>query len=235
MSRFTLLVLAVALCQIRWCSPAPAETFNIPLRPVIQSGVYGDYLSSGFDFGFGFSHIDSVKVELEMPAGYEGGGSTSGNSSYLHELVSVVHGELPLVSAVWPSGLSSSDPPALAADTGYVAPGAVAEFDFGLVLSFPDEPPTTFLWPDFLLAGHGNISVVDVLLSIYHPLPGGVGGSSSTAWSTPPEIISASLTIVGAAVPEPDSIVTSFALAAIMLGFRRFNTSRTLKSSGQGN
>lgn len=193
-------------------SSALAETYSVSLNPTAASDARGLYLSASFDFGTAFSHINSVTLRFEMPSGYEGTAFTTGNSSTYRDLALVVHDDTsPIVD---PRQLESTT--ALAAGSFRVLPQTPVEFGFGNnYVVFPGETPPEANWPSFLLSGHGKVSFVDVTDGSYYPLPDGIGGSSSTSWSSPGEVTSATLTVEGTAVPEPGVTVLMLTIGAV--------------------
>ncbi len=198
-------------------SLAIAEASTVPLTPVARSGAYGNYLSSPFDFGTAFSRIDSVKLEFTMTGGYEGTAVSTGNSSYFRYFATVIHDEAAAIDNVWPPDTAK----VLTNSSFHISAGIATELTLGNFVQFPSAEPVASDWPDFLLTGHGSIAFIDVFESSFHPLPSGIEVSSSTSWSSPGEILSATLTIEGTPVPEPISIWLIVVLATIMLAYER--------------
>jgi hypothetical protein len=208
---------------------AKGEVFRVPLNPSEQTAPLGSYISAPFDFGTGFLQIDSVTLEFMMPGGYEGYAVTTGNSSSSRWLHLVLHDTETVVPNIWANSGTT-----LASWGSDIEDNELAQFAFKGFLSF-GQGDTEPVWPDFILGGTGRVSWVDEFHSSYHPLPDGVGGSSSTSWLIPGEIVSAQLTIVGTPVPEASS-VTLLAVGALtvfacrMWMQRRLATCRTFDS-----
>lgn len=210
---------------------ASAATFRLPLVGLNQPDVDEGILTVDYDFGTAFSHIDSVALEFVMPNGFDGGGGTTGNSSWWRTLNVVLQGtEEPIdfsSSTAWPSYSSTLE--YLTGDLWRVYPQRPTKLGFlppnlgiGIICSHgtcnePFEPE----WPDFVHSGRGSIAFFDFHQASYHPLPSGNTVSSSTSLGPAGKIESAYLTIVGTPVPEPNS------LALLLIGLAFTTRSRT--------
>jgi PEP-CTERM motif len=180
---------------------AVAAQFTTTVASFIPSDA-GDRLVADYDFGFAFSHVESLEFEFEMPAGYEGYFATTGNSSWSRTMHVVLHDETDAIDLT-EIGLGMPIT-SLSSTVVHVVPGAPAGFKFVTLLG-PGETPA-FDFDEFVLSGHGRITVVDSMRSDIHPLPDHVSSSSKTSYSLPHEISSARITITGTAVPEPAAL-----------------------------
>ena len=181
-------------------SPAYGEIFSTELTFAPTAGTYGQYLTATYDFGVTFDHVQSVWLELDMPAGYEGTFTTTGNSSYSRYLSMQLH--------------DPTDPPPVDYLLEYlgtvaidVPPGSPAEFSFGrFQINFPEGIGYAD-WPSFLLGGSGKVALIDVNSSYYHPLPDGEGSTSTTTWLLPTGVAGARLFVDTTPIPEPSAAV----------------------------
>jgi hypothetical protein len=192
---FCFLAVLVAIAP----SVAPAKSLTFELAPVLQVGAHGEYLAASFDFGTKFSRIESLTLSFVMPGGYEGTAMTTGNSSYLRTLATIVHD--PAITVDEPFGLDPAT--GFTSSTFHVPAGRPHELAYGRLLAFPSGRPARQTWPDFLLAGSGIVSFIDDNRSYSHPLPAGIALGSTISWLAPNGITSARLTIIGTPVPEP--------------------------------
>jgi hypothetical protein len=75
---------------------------------------------------------------------------------------------------------------------------------------------TEYEFPKFIVQGKGQLALIDVFRSYFHPLPDIVVESQTTSWMQPVGIADLKLTIVGVAVPEP-SADTQFAALLLLV------------------
>jgi hypothetical protein len=193
------------------CSQSAADSYSVLLEPAVHSDSRGSYLSSAFDFGVQFSEITSVLLEFTMPAGFEGNFGSTGNNSWSRELALVLHGPALPPDNIYDFSTSDS----LARTAFSIRPNELAEFPFGnprIVGPGFESPP--FIWPAFALSGKGNVSIIDVYGSYFHPIGSDIA-RSSTSWLPPNELVSVRLTIDGIAVPEPTMVVLCVSLAIL--------------------
>lgn len=198
------------LLVILWASwAATAEcgfsaAFTVPLSLSVETGPYGDYLSSSFDFGTSFAQIDSITLDFAMPSGYEGSFASTGNSSFSRSLALVLHDPSVLITSPWSispeNGITQ-----LMGHVGTVESVSVRLFREGS-FSIPGRSVGRVL-PNFLVQGYGQIAFIDTYESRFHPLPDRITVSSSTSWMPPLGIVNASLTVIGVPAPEPNSIL----------------------------
>ncbi len=162
----------------------------------------GDRLVADYDFGVAFSHVESLEFEFEMPAGFEGSFVTTGNSSWSRTMHVVLHDETDAIDLT-EIGLGMPIT-SLSSTVVHVVPGTPAGLRFASLFGMAGTP--AFDFDEFVLSGHGRITVVDAMRSDIHPLPDHELVRSSTTYSLPNEISLARITITGTAVPEPAAL-----------------------------
>jgi hypothetical protein len=214
--------LLVALAAISALSRgAKAETFSADLTLAHSSGLFGEYLTAPFDFGVRFADIQSARLELDIPGGYMGTAISTGISSYFRSLFIHVHDQADPPPSEFPShylGTSAMDVP----------PSNTAEFEFRRMSITFGEQTAYADWPTFLLTGAGAVSLIDVNISSYHPLPDGENATSTVSWLPPPRIESARLIIDATPIPEPSAGALGV-WATLALG--RFNRRSRIQSA----
>jgi hypothetical protein len=203
-ARFLLVATAVLLSRPERLE---AGVFTVDLQFAPAQGVSGPYLTAPFDFGTRLSDIQSVKVLLAIPGGYDGVAATTGNSSWFHYLELRVHGQ----SAPPPVGqvgdfleqTTLSVPPSSSAEVQF----KTSPFDVG----FPTVDPS---WPKFLFGGSGAFSAIDSHSYAWHPLPDYEGAYSTTTWHLTEGIQGAQIVIE--ATPVPEAASASLALIGLI-------------------
>jgi hypothetical protein len=198
---------------------AIGETIAIPLSFATATGSAGDYLSSPFDFGSSFSRIESLRLELLMPSGYEGTAVSTGNSSYDRHLIAVIQETATPLTVESINGQSEDQ---IRSSAFSILPAIPYSMNFsGTSFSFVDGVLIIHeAWPEFVLRGTGQVALIDEFDSSYHPLPAGVSLSSTTSWLPPDGIAQATLIVVGTPVPEPK--VSALLLACLAWTGKRF-------------
>jgi len=191
----------VSLLMIVTCDVARGATFQQAILLSEQANSRGTLLTADFDFGVQFSRVDEVRLEFFLLEGFESYIVSTGNSSMGRRLASSIFDSTVASEEAMNGFLNSS------LSSGQ--PGVIE-----VVMRPFVEPPETWTWPPFLLLGKGAIGIVDVWWSASHPLPDGPF-SSSEQWRAP-RASEATLTITGAAVPEPAS--WALATSALALG-----------------
>ncbi len=185
-------------------APIRAGEYRIPLPGLLQqpADLNAEYLKSAFDFGFGFSQIESVKVRIPGVA-MTPDGSTTGNSS-LYRYPSITIGKmlsdqvLVDLAMLSPGQVPQQLPvrlESLLSDfmtfplPGHFGREEVESSTFGLynpawdlpqliVYSegeVPPQVPTPENWsyfPAYLYSGRGEIGLYNVNISDYHPIVG---------------------------------------------------------------
>jgi hypothetical protein len=203
------IVLGAGIC-------ARADLYTVPLSLSEVTGANGQYLSADFDFHTQFSSIDAVTVSFAMPAGYEGTAIASGYSSIFSQMWVVITGGSNAPVFGYIIGPPFSNPQLSTAQ--FMIPAGVAQQDAWLYGDLVDDPGDIALespQPDFLFAGKGSVAWSDVVSKSYGfgPLDG--PSTFTITWQVPDEIIDASITISGTAVPEPSGVVL-LAIAAVI-------------------
>jgi hypothetical protein len=202
---------------------ASAATFTTPLPLVEATGPEGAFLTAVFDFDRQFTEIEAVSIHFVMSEGFQGTSATTGNSTYTRSLNGVLHdGDVPMKPDTdgvyaWPFGHFGKS-------KSHIDAGEAAEFRFRQYVYTPPGGGETRVyppWPDFLLAGQGRFSFVDISTSSFHPIGNPELGSSTTTWMAPDGLESATLTIVGTAVPEPGSALLALFAIAACVSWRR--------------
>jgi hypothetical protein len=206
-----MLYVAVATFGARWRA-ACGGTFSAELAFAPTPGEFGEYLTAPYDLGVAFAHVESVRLQLNLPRGFEGTAWTTGNSTFFRHLSMQIH--------------DPAEPPPveyllqfLGHSAFAIPPSVPAEFEigrfeinFGGVTTYTD-------WPAFLLTGRGNVSLIDVNTSNHHPLPSGEVISSTTTWRAPFEVEGGRLIIDAIPAPEPSAV--GLALIALACCRRR--------------
>lgn len=191
----------LSLLMIVTCNVARGATFQQAVLLSEQANSRGTLLTADFDFGVQFSRVDEVRLEFFLLEGFESYIVSTGNRSMGRRLVSSIFDSTvaseEAMNGFLNSSLSSGQPGVI----------EVVMRPFG-------EPPETWAWPPFLLSGEGAIGIVDVWWSANHGIPDGPFSFSET-WRAP-RVSEATLTITGAAVPEPAS--WALATSALALG-----------------
>jgi hypothetical protein len=201
-----------------------AATMTVPLSPVVTAGPHGDYLSAEFDFGTKFADIDSVTLEFTLPNGYQGFIATTGNSISSRNIDLVLHD----------LGTSAADPNPT--DTRFgrrqsllnISAASPYSFQFKDLTDFGNPLFAGIAWPDFVLQGRGQVSLIDIFVVSSQPLLQEAGSISTTSWSPPSGMSGLSLTIVGTLVPEPNSVlICLFGVASLAMFRRRHRSTLT--------
>ncbi len=193
--------------------PVAAATFTAELALQPESNQFGQYVAASYDFGVGLRNIQSVRLELDVPDGYEGTIASTGNHSvYQAMLMNIQDSTLPVPADVDHSlGRGDSSVPA----------GSPVEVEFSRPLVFLNElEAVAGPWPEFLATGAGTVWFTDLVISTYHPLPDYEGATTSW-WNLPEELRGARLIIEAEAVPEPGSWGLMTAAIAGMAARRR--------------
>lgn len=191
---------------------ARSATFSTDLSLAPTPSQWGEHLTASYDFGVAFRAVHSTWLQLDMPEGYEGTMTSTGNSMLHRRLAMEIYAPsdpLPVESLFEYVGNS----------TILIPPGSPAKFGFGRwQTSFRDL--TNYIdFPAFLLSGSGVVSIADVSTTYYHPLPDGEGSTATTTWSVPSGIENARLIIEAIPVPEPSA--AALALVGIVATCRR--------------
>jgi hypothetical protein len=186
---------------------AMGATYSTELSLTSGSSSWGEYLTARYDFGVAFKEVHSVRLELDMPEGFQGTMMSTGNGGLFRRLALEIH--------------DPADPPPVEALSMFlgnssinIPPGPPAEFSIARFLVSVGDLYVHADWPPFLLSGSGNVSLVDASTSYFHPLPDGDGSWSTTTWLPPSGIEGARLIIEAIPVPEPSA--AALALAAVM-------------------
>jgi hypothetical protein len=185
---------------------AMAGTYSTVVGPLTPES-NGKYSTGSFDFGFKFSRIDSIRLEIVMPDGLSGTMCAG-----FHCTSKVID-----YTIFDPSKPSSFDGPN-GVRTGIPTPGAIGD-NFSTV--WPNEPAESSLlpgnahydpitgsitgdpWPPFLSSGTGSIALQTDVSSGYSGPPADNSPAYTTTLSSPEGVASVRLIIEGQAVPEP--------------------------------
>jgi hypothetical protein len=179
-----------------------------------------------FDFGFSFTSVDSVRMELAVPDGLPSGGCTGSVCSFTYLVAALYdsgqtpnfedyHDHLfgpdddrsaephPSLFGTFTHNLPSSDPQA------YFKPlNATNQIDL------PPPPPQ---WPSYVLEGRGSVAAQQVTFWSCH-----LNCSDSGVFGhAPPGVFSPRLVVEGIAVPEP--ALQTWLCAMVVMGFRYFD------------
>lgn len=233
------LVIAAGLATL--AAVADAGSWSAPLSLAVVAGDRGDYLAADFELDLGagvqLREIESVSVSITLPDGYQLLAYASGYSSVYSSLRIAlgeagdagIEGDLLALNDFFPSNgplvRSVSSAPA-GQPQEYEVP---LRLTLGQICSLTDPPTCTdppvvdappIEWPEGWLEGQGRMAIADVVRSSAIS-PGGPAGPTTTALRLPTsEVVDASITITGVAVPEPASAALT-GLAAGCLSLRR--------------
>jgi hypothetical protein len=179
--------------------PVAAATFTAELALQPGTNQFGQYVGASYDFGVGLRNIQSVRLVLDVPEGYEGTAVTTGNSSLFQSLLLNVQDSAVAIPAADVSHF-------LGRADWSVPAGAAVEVEFSRPLVFLNElEAVDGPWPAFLATGAGTVWFTDLFISTYHPLPDYEGATTTSSWNLPEELRGARLIIEADAVPEPAS------------------------------
>ena len=189
---------------------------TVPLSPVVTAGLHGDYLSAEFDFGTKFTDVESVTLEFTLPNGYQGSIATTGNTIYSRNIDLVLHD----------LGTSAADQNPT--DTRFgrrqsllnISAASPYSFQFKDLTDFGNPLFAGIAWPDFVLQGRGQVSLIDIFMASSQPLMQEAGSNPTISWSPPSEISGLRLTVVGTLVPEPNSALICLIGVASLTMFR---------------
>ena len=200
------------------CRASIAGSYSLPLEFEVRSAPSGTYLAAPFDFEQKFERIESVRLELVLPGGYQGTAMTTGNSFYLRDLNFLIHDPATPIDSYL-----NADPAMTLHSSLFNIPDGAAEVQFRgrtFPLNFDSEPwlmePS---YPDYLLAGRGELDIVDRSSTTSGLLSPG-GGTTTTSWMPPGQILSARLTIETGTVPEARSLFLVTIAAALLISQR---------------
>jgi hypothetical protein len=187
-----------------------AATFTAELALQPGTNQFGQYVAASYDFGVGLRNIQSVRLELDVPEGYEGTIASTGNHSVYQAMFMTIQDSAVAIPAADVShflGRGDSSVPA----------GSAVEVGFSRPLVFLNElEAVDGPWPAFLATGAGTVWFTDLVISTYHPLPDYEGATTTSSWNLPEELRGARLIIEADAVPEPASWgVMALALAGM--------------------
>jgi hypothetical protein len=171
-----------------------------------------------FGFGFSFSRIDAVGLEIVVPTGLDGGVCTGSSCTFWSVDFAIYEWNHPVdFGMVAASPSVSFDPKVLNAAISYVIAGRPTEMPL-----FPPNPridPDTMQfssdpWPSFLFSGAGEIGMQKLTSTACNLNCTG----SSTYLSANTGVASVRLTIEGNAVPEVSSgaVLVIAAMAAVI-------------------
>jgi hypothetical protein len=176
-----------------------AATFTAELVLVPGTNQFGQYVAASYDLGVGLRNIESVRLELDVPGGYEGTIATTGNSSWYQAMIMTIQDSAVAIPAADESHF-------LGRGDMSVPAGSAVEIEFSRPRIFLNELMSVDgPWPEFLATGAGIVWFSDLLISSYHPLPDYEGATTTSSWTLPEELHGARLIIEADAVPEPAS------------------------------
>lgn len=165
-----------------------ADTFTVPLSLHEQSTSSGSYATANFDFGTTFSQISSIKLQLLIPGGFRFVAVSTGNSTYLSWLDAALYGpEATEDQLCFFCGFGAPPPapvPFLGQPVTLIPPGIASDVNF----MPPMSPNGDVIWPDFILAGKGQLLIAAVGQQTIDPLVPGIpssttrGSSVGTEW-----------------------------------------------------
>jgi hypothetical protein len=185
------------------------ETFVADLTLTAKAGLHGEYLTASYDFGRPFADIQSVRLLLDVPGGYQGTALTTGNTHYFRSLLINLH--------------DPADPPPtdnlheyLGTNAFDIAPTHAAEFEFRRLQITFNEQTHFAAWPSFLLTGAGDVSLIDYSVISHNPLLGGESVPAYVSWLPLTGIAGARLIVEATPVPEPAAAVLATVAGAAL-------------------
>jgi hypothetical protein len=152
----------VAVVVLVAVGEAAAARFTAELEIVAATNQFGQYVTASYDFGIGLTNIQELRLELDVPGGYEGTARSTGNSSWSQWLLVNVQGStIPIPSA----DVSNS----LGRGQMNLEPGSAVDVRFSPPMLYNGFELVHGPWPDFLAAGSGKVWFTDLSIHSYHP------------------------------------------------------------------
>jgi len=141
---------------------AAAATFTAELQLVAETNQFGQYVTASYDFGIGLTNIQEVRLELDVPGGYEATAMSTGNSSWSQWLLMTLQGSTaPIPSAEVSNSLGRGQ----------------MDLEAGSAVDVRFSPPMLYNgfelvhgpWPNFLGTGSRTVWFTDLSIHSYHP------------------------------------------------------------------